>query len=54
MRTRTRAEELLNYLDGKVVDKIITQNVDEQLAKDFAYLIVKFEGEMVGIVNIPD
>jgi hypothetical protein len=49
------ADELLNYLDGKaVVDKIITQNVDEQWAKDFPYLVVKFEGEMVGIVNIPD
>jgi hypothetical protein len=49
------ADELLNYLDGKAVeDKIITQNVDEQWAKDFAYLIVRFEGKMVGIVNIPD
>ena len=49
------ADELLSYLDGKAVeDKIITQNVDEQWAKDFAYLIVKFEGQMVGIVNIPD
>jgi hypothetical protein len=49
------ADELLNYMNGKKnKENFITQVVDEQRAKDFPYLIVKFEGEMVGIVNIPD
>lgn len=49
------ADDLLAHLSGiEVKETIITRTIDEQWAKDFPYLIVKFEGEMVGIVNIPD
>ena len=49
------ADDLLAYLSGSEINEMFaTQTVDDQWAKDYPYLIVKFEGEMVGIVNIPD
>lgn len=49
------ADDLLAHLNGsEVAESFVTHTVDDQWAKDYPYLIVKFEGEMVGIVNIPD
>jgi hypothetical protein len=49
------ADDLLAHLSGsEIAESFVTHTVDDQGARDYPYLIVKFEGEMVGIVNIPD